>query len=78
MLPHKNQKVIIQQWKAITQTILNQKWAKDNLFLSIQKLTETSQIESVCNTIQDLEHMRTKRALSSMNLSQEIKLTKEE
>lgn len=73
MLPHKNQKVIIQQWKAITQTILNQKWAKDNLFLSIQKLTETSQIESVCNTIQDLEHMRTKQALSSMNLSQEIK-----
>jgi len=78
MLPYKNKKVIVQQWTAITQTILNQKWAKDNLFLSIQKLTETSQIESVCNTIQDLEHMRTKRALSSMNLSQEIKLTKEE
>jgi hypothetical protein len=73
MLPHKNQKAIIQQWKAITQTTLNQKWAKDNLFLSIQKLTETSQIESVCNSIQDLEHMRTKRAHSSMNLSQKIK-----
>ena len=73
MLPHKNQKAIIQQWKAITQTTLNQKWAKDNLFLSIQKLTETSQIESECNSIQDLEHMRTKRARSSMNLSQKIK-----
>jgi hypothetical protein len=73
MLPHKNQKVIVQQWKAITQTTLNQKWAKDNLFLSIQKLTETSQIESVCNSIQDLEHMRTKRAHSNMNLSQKIK-----
>jgi hypothetical protein len=73
MLPHKNQKVIVQQWKAITQTTLNQKWAKDNLFLSIQKLTETSQIESVCNSIQDLEHMRRKRAHSNMNLSQKIK-----
>jgi hypothetical protein len=72
------QKVLIQPWTVTTQIILNQKWVKGNLFLLIQKLTETSQIELVCNTTQDLEPMPTKQALSNTNSFRRIKLTKEE
>jgi len=68
-----NRKGINQRWIVIIQITLNPKWGKGNLFLLIQKLTETSQIESACNTIQDLEPTPTKPPPLNTNSSPKTK-----